>query len=354
VLGRYFETIRSTPGALESLASKSRPTALSLAMAPPQELEPLLGHYLESARIMGEHTAALHKALMEPDAESGFSPEPFAPSDQRSIYQTLRKTATRVLPLLRRLQRQPSPASAADAKRISSLEGRLLQAFQTILRKPLASVRIRCHGDLGLPHFLSTGSDFVIADWSGPPSRSFVERRIKRSPLWDAAAMVNSFRRAVNAALLAEESSGEVAPDRWPILELGASAWYASVSVSFLRSYVKALAAGRERLGPPDEVEQLLRIHLLEKVLEDLGSALGARSAPGQAIPKDLGDLLEVLELFRPLSPGAVSDSAEVAEWTAFIQSFSAPARSTPSAPLPVPPPAAGAAPTAPPPPQAP
>ncbi|RPH52456.1 MAG: maltose alpha-D-glucosyltransferase [Planctomycetota bacterium] len=352
-LGRYFETIRSTPGALESLALKPKPTALSLGMAPPAELESLLGHHLESARILGERTASLHKSLMESDAGAGFTPEPFTPSDQRSIYQTLRKTATRVLPLLRRGPKLPTPASITDAKRVSLLEGRLLQAFQTILKKPLASVRIRCHGDLGLHHILSTGSDFVVADWSGLPTRSFLERRIKRSPIGDAAAMLNSFRRAANAALLAEEASGEVAPDRWPILELGASAWVASMRNSFLRSYVQAMAMGRDRLGPAEEVEHLLRIHLLEKVLEDLGSALGAKPAAGQAVRRDLHDLVEILDLFRPLSPGA-ADSAEAAEWAAFVKSVTGPPGPTPSSPLPGPPPAAGAAPTASPPPQAP
>ncbi len=337
VLGRYFETIRSTPGVLESLASKPKPTALSLAMAPPKDMEGLLGHYLESTRIMGEHTAALHKAVMETEEGSGFSPEPFTPSDQRSMYQTLRKTAMRVLPLLRRLHAQASPAAAADAKRVAALEVRLLQAFQTILRKPLTSLRIRCHGDLGLHHLLFTGSDFRVVNWSGPPTRSFVERGMKRSPLCDAASMVNSFRRASNAALLAEQSSGEVPSDRWPVLELGASAWYATASVSFLRAYVQAMSAGRDRLGAAEEVQHLLRIHLLEKALEDLGSALGARTGLIRAARKELGDLLEVLQLFRPVSPDGASDPAEAAEWAAFIGSFSG--SPAPAPPLATPPP---------------
>jgi maltose alpha-D-glucosyltransferase/alpha-amylase len=235
-----------------------------------------------------------------------------------------------------------------DVKRIAALEVRLLQAFQTILKRPLTSLRIRCHGDLGLHHLLSTGSDFRVVDWSGPPTRSFVERRMKRSPLCDAAAMVNSFRRAANAALLAEESSGEVPFDRWPILELGASAWYATASVSFLRAYVQAMSAGGDRLGSAEEVQHLLRIHLLEKVLEDLGSALGVKTGPGRAAPKELADLLEVLDLFRPVPPEGGSDPAEAAEWAAFIRSFSG--SPAPAPPLAIPPPP-GAAPATPAPP---
>ncbi|HEV3026759.1 MAG TPA: hypothetical protein VG457_04260, partial [Planctomycetota bacterium] len=343
-LGRYFEAVRSTPGLLESVAPPGRRIAWSATLSTPPEIQRLIGHYLESARKMGEATAAVHKAFGSADGDPDLAPEPFTSPRQRSIYQTLRKKATRAILLLRRTLKALSPDTTGDSKRFLALEARLLQAFQSILKKRLASVRIRCHGDLTLSRFLSTGSDFVITDWGGPVTGPFLDRRLKRSPLWDVASMLNSFRCAANTALTRQISSGEVAPDRWPTLLAGAAGWYAGVSAGYADAYRKAVEDARFGLGDAEEWDLLLRIELLEKILDEMAAASGAPGAGAPLLLKELSDLLDALESPSSAAPEAVPPQAawpEAAEWMRYLQG---PDRSPGAIPA-APPPAATAPP---------
>jgi maltose alpha-D-glucosyltransferase/alpha-amylase len=326
-LGRYFETVRSTTATQGSVAAPEKGIAWSLTSDLPQEMLGGIGPYLDAARKMGECTARVHLAFGEPSDDPAFKPESITPVHQRSIYQSLRKKITRVLQVLRRTLRQMAPESSVDPKRILALETRLLETFQAMLKRPLRSVRILCHGDLNLHHLLSTGSDFVITDWSGPSTASFLERRIKRSPLWDVAGMLNSFRSAANTALHKQTSSGEVSPDRWPVLENGGAAWTACVSTHYVKAYLKTMD-GRLGLGNTEEAELLLRTRFLEKMMDELAQGSGS---PGVRIPlvlKTLIDLVAALENFVPTSSGVGVPSGawpEGLEWMSFLRSLSRP-----------------------------
>jgi maltose alpha-D-glucosyltransferase/alpha-amylase len=211
-----------------------------------------------------------------------------------------------------------------DSKRLGALEAQLTQVFHGILKKRLASVRIRCHGDMTLYRFLSTGSDFILTDWSGPPEGAFGDRRIKRSPLRDVASMINSFRRAATQALNAQLSSGEVTMERWPLLEAGAAAWYAVVATRFFKSYRENLNDSGFGLGNAEEVDLLLTTHLLEKILDDMAATLGA---PDALVMKNLSDLLDALQSLAKPAPGAASwDGAwpEARAWTKLLTSAKA------------------------------
>ena len=49
-------------------------------------------------------------------------------------------------------------------------EREVLRQLQQIVRRDIAAMRIRCHGDYHLGQVLYTGSDFVIVDFEGEPS----------------------------------------------------------------------------------------------------------------------------------------------------------------------------------------
>jgi hypothetical protein len=153
--------------------------------------------------------------------------------------------------------------------------------------------------------------------------------------------MVNSFRSAANTALTRQISSGEVAPDRWPILAAGAAGWYAGVSGGYADAYLKSVEDARFGLDNADEVDLLLRIYLLEKILDEMAAAPGS---PGAGVPfllKELSDLLDALELPPASAPGAVPPQAawpEAAEWMRHFKGSDHSAAALPTAP---PPPAA-------------
>jgi len=53
-------------------------------------------------------------------------------------------------------------------------------------------VRIRCHGDYNLSELLAYGQRLRVIDFEDRPGSRWGERRIKRSPLRDVAAMIRS------------------------------------------------------------------------------------------------------------------------------------------------------------------
>jgi len=337
-LGRYFERVRSAPE-LEKSVRPARPRMpWAITTEVPDEFQAFIGPYLAHAQQLGKSAAALHEALLRADGQPGFGPEPIGPSQQRSVYQTLRKKVMRTLPLLSRKLRAGSPTGAADLSRLGILEEQLDRAFHALLRLRPASVRIRCHGDMTLHRFVSTGNEFILKDWSGPEESAVGERRIKRSPLCDVASMVNSFRSAANHALLEQLSSGEVTPERWPLLEAGAAAWYAGVGARYLKAYQESLKDPRFGLGNADELDLLLSTFLLEMILGDLAAFLEGAAASEALVLKTLSDLLDAAQSMIKRNPGASAvDGAwpEARAWMNLVRESTRPASSVKGASLP-------------------
>ena len=76
-------------------------------------------------------------------------------------------------------------------------------------------MRIRCHGDYHLGQVLYTGSDFVIVDFEGEPTRSISERQLKASPFRDVAGMLRSFDYACYSALADRIAGMVLGPRSW-------------------------------------------------------------------------------------------------------------------------------------------
>src|SRR5262249_3876830 len=153
----------------------------------------LIGTYLESARLLGQRTAALHGTLASDDEDKAFSPEPFTPHYVRGLFQSMRNLATRNFRLLRQ-QLKTLPAEVTPlAERVLTLESEIINRYRPLFERRLSAKRIRIHGDYHLGQVLWTGKDFVILDFEGEPTVPLSERRIKHSPLRDVAGMIRSF-----------------------------------------------------------------------------------------------------------------------------------------------------------------
>ncbi len=124
---------------------------------------------------------------------------------------------------------------------------------------------------------LYTGKDFVIFDFEGEPARPLSERRLKRCPLRDIAAMLRSFHYAAYGALFTQQTSGFVPEGDLPYLETWANFWYFWVCVAFLRAYLPAAAETPIVPHQRDELRVLLNAYLLEKAIYELGYELNNR-----------------------------------------------------------------------------
>ena len=251
---------------------------IQLATEPPPNLATsMFGSYLESAGLLGRRTAELHVALASETDLPHFGREPFSQLYQRSLYQAIRNLAGRTFTMLRQGLRNAPDDVRAQGDRVVAREGQVFERLYRIVRRKIDAVRIRCHGDYHLGQVLYTGSDFVIVDFEGEPTRSIGERQLKASPLRDVAGMLRSFDYVSYSAASERTAGMVIGSEESARLQGWMQFWTAWTSAAFLKSYL-GLAAGQPFLpGPRDSTQLLLDVYLLEKAFYELRYELNNR-----------------------------------------------------------------------------
>ena len=243
-LGRFYEQAL-TEGVQQGIPAPDGQAGelIERALAPiPEAVGALVGSYIQSAQLLGTRVAELHAALAADTMDDGFTPEPFTPHYQRSVYQSMRNLTARATQMLRGELPSLDGRARDDAEALLADEQDLLSRFSRLTAGPLNAKRIRCHGDLHLGQVLFTGRDFMIIDFEGEPARSLSDRRVKRSPLRDVAGLLRSFRYASYASLLDQSARGLIEPDSDAArhLETWGRSWSDAVGAAFLGSYLAA------------------------------------------------------------------------------------------------------------------
>lgn len=154
---------------------------------------------------LGRVIGALHTELGSDPLDPDFAPE----EKGREQYALL--VATLDQEILQAFDAMPEddPVYAPIAGRSAELRDRL----QALSRTGVAGRAIRTHGDLHLAQtLLEDDGRWVILDFEGEPARPLRERRLKRSPLRDLAAMLRSVSYAAWAS---ELQRGVPAPAGW-------------------------------------------------------------------------------------------------------------------------------------------
>ncbi|MBD3268284.1 maltose alpha-D-glucosyltransferase [bacterium] len=275
-LGRFLEQIQS----MEEEAPKSAfsiTSMLNLVEEDPSYAYEKIGPYLESAYLLGQRTAEMHKTLASNHSQKDFAPQDFTQLYQRSLYQSQRTLTTQIFQTLRRQQKRLPEGMREEAKAILSYKEPILKKFRSLLKRKIKATRIRTHGDYHLGQVLYTGKDFVIIDFEGEPARPLGERRLKRSPLRDVAGMLRSFHYAAYSALFEREANGMLSPEEYKKMEAWIRFWHEWVSVIYFAGY-KQTAEGQAFL-PKDreELRTLLECYLLEKSVYELGYEMNNR-----------------------------------------------------------------------------
>jgi maltose alpha-D-glucosyltransferase/alpha-amylase len=275
VLEDYFErALASRPDVDAGVLSAGALLDLAEVEAP-EQAQRMIRTYLEDARVLGQRTAEMHRALAA-DNGADFAPESFSMLYQRSLYQTLRGLTNGVMQTLaRQAPVLPEPLQE-PARRVLEQQPVIHARFRRVVDARIRATRTRDHGDYHLGQVLYTGRDFVIIDFEGEPARTLTERRQKRSPLRDVAGMLRSFHYAAYGALFNQQERGLVSAED-PLPERWARYWYAWVAAAFLRGYM--LAAGDAAFLPRERParELLLELFLLEKAVYELGYELNNR-----------------------------------------------------------------------------
>ncbi len=247
----------------------------------------VIGDWAETAGRLGMRTAQLHSALARVD-EPSFRPEPFGELYQRALYQSVRNRFNEAQ--VAALQRAgESDQAKVDAARTRELFGPAAERLRPLLDHPFECLRIRGHGDLRLEHFLYADGEMVIVDFEGDPTRPMSERRIKRSPYADLAALIASSAQAAAAGLDLARQRSTVRHDG-PWLQSWLISWLVGTSAAVLNGYLSHLAASDLAMVPrdPGDSSTLLRALLIDAFCERI-------SEPGRHEPAHPELLVQVL-----------------------------------------------------------
>jgi len=228
------------------------------------------GNAAEVARLAGVKLGKIHKALAHGN-EAGFSTEEFSLHYQRSLFSSMTSLVREVVQSIQKKSESLPDADRETAKKIAEKRENLLLELKNIYRKKFDVLKIRIHGDMGLRHVLLTGKDLLIHDFGGNPLKPFSERRLKRSPLRDVAAMIHSLYYVAYKGF--SGSSHIVADDVNGLLPF-ADLWVHYMSNFFIKAYQEETKGFAFIPEEKADMDTLIRCFLLERSLQWLNYEL--------------------------------------------------------------------------------
>jgi maltose alpha-D-glucosyltransferase/alpha-amylase len=279
-LGLFFERVLSQPdfaqGPPPSVVDTRGVYLRSQEPTPPLLLD-LLGPYAELARLLGEITAGMHRALVRWEGDPSFEPQPFTSLYQRAVCQAIVTLLHANFGLLAKKQAELPQRPALLARSVAALQRAIEERLARLTRRRLSAWRTRYHGDFHLGQVLYTGRDFAVVDFEGEPSRSLADRRLLRSPVRDVAGMIRSFQYAAYFAIKTQLARGILHERQRHIAEAWADVWVRTVAQEYLRSYWSAVRENPYLAPPPEDFRVLLESFLLEKAIYEVGYELSNR-----------------------------------------------------------------------------
>jgi maltose alpha-D-glucosyltransferase/alpha-amylase len=274
-LKHYFQSVQANP--VIKAPPISRQNLLSIHREPPLLAKNTFGSYLNSARLLAQRTAELHKSLASVTDDPAFAPESLSLSEQNVVYLSLYNLTMETFRILEEKQGTYPDETNQEIKQILKLKDKIIERYEFFRTQKISTVLMRCHGDYHLGQVLYTGDDFVIIDFEGEPARPLNERRAKRSPLQDVAGMLRSFHYASYSAM-DRESHYKTGQENTTIsLQPWAQYWYTWVSVAFLKSYLKHVRQAHLLPQKTDQMRLLLDAYLLGKATYEIGYELNNR-----------------------------------------------------------------------------
>jgi len=276
-VNNYIERILASPDknallTFEKAGSFTNPTAFEDL---PEELQTLLGTAAsEQARIIGIRTGQMHLALASGTGLKDFAPEDFSLHYQRSLFSSMQSLVRETFQKSNeKLQKVPDDIKE-ELEEVIARRQEVLDKYRRIYSKKLDVIKIRIHGNYHLGQVLFTGKDVVINDFGGDPGRRFSDRRLKRSPLRDVAAMIKSFRYAANEGIM---ETMQVPKENIAELLPFADLWVHYMRGFFVKAYLETVKGSAFIPEDVHDLQMMLETYMLEKVFYDLNYELNNR-----------------------------------------------------------------------------
>ncbi len=241
----------------------------------PEQLQTLLGaRASEQARIIGVRTAEMHLALAKGTANRDFAPEDFSLHYQRSLFSSMQSLVRETYQNKIEKFGHLNPLIVQELESFFTKKEQVLTLLQRIYKKKLDVIKIRIHGNYHLGQVIFTGKDMVINDFGGDTVRPFSDRRLKRSPLRDVAAMVRSFRDAAYEGFL---KTSHAQNDKITELLPFARIWAHYMVGFFMHAYLETVQGSSFIPQDPKDLQMMVETYIVEKALYDLNNDLKNR-----------------------------------------------------------------------------
>jgi maltose alpha-D-glucosyltransferase/alpha-amylase len=270
-VGTFYERIIKSPDKHNIPEQFVEKYSLQFEEAPALVQEFIGRPFYEHIVRLGRRTAEMHIALASDHSTQAFMPEQFNTHYQRSLYSSLRNLVRERFNLLQETLPKLDEATQALAQTVLNMEDTILEIFSDIYKIKIEAIKTRVHGDFHLGQVLFTGKDFVITDFEGETGFSFSERRLKKSPFKDVAAMIRSIQYCAFGKLMLDVNYKE---HDIAFLSPWTEQWQHYVSRFYLGAYMDRIGMGT-RLS--DENILLIKIFLLERSVYELGYELNTR-----------------------------------------------------------------------------
>ncbi len=247
----------------------------------------------EKVGLLGIRTAEMHNALFAIHGDEGFRSENFNRPYRRFIHQKVEDLIEQMYNLLTDHYLQLDEQAQVLAWKFMESKDLIFDFVDQILTRPIASFRIRVHGDYHLGQILVCKEDFVIIDFEGEPERKISNRKIKHSPLKDVAGMIRSYHYAVSAKLF---NAPETKSLDEKVLNRATERWYKLIKDNFLEEYLNYFGPFHPLLKNSNEINYLLQFHLLEKAVYELGYEINNRPNWVKIPLKGIVDVISEIE----------------------------------------------------------
>ena len=230
---------------------------------------------LGRARLLGERTAEMHRALASAGTDRpDLVPEGMTPEYRNEITDAaLRLLERQFAQLAEKLPGLPAHNQVL-ARQVLGIHERLNDRLSSLRDRDMKAQLTRIHGDYHLGQVLYTDTDYYIIDFEGEPLLTIPERRRKRPPLKDVGGMVRSFHYAAQGQLLLNEERY-----RGRDLTERAEAWYREVSGAYLDAYFTASEGAAYLPADDEDRKALLNLFILEKAVYEVAYELNSRPA---------------------------------------------------------------------------
>ena len=241
----------------------------------PEDLKEFIGATVaEGARLLGARTGELHKALASVYDDKDFAPEPFSLHYQRSLFAGLQSLVRATFTNKKNQLEKIRPEWKGDAEKLLENKDVFLKSLKKIYSRKLDTLKIRIHGNYDLKQVLFTGKDVAILDFHGDPTRSYSERRLKRSALVDIAGMIKSIYYVAYEGLIINKIDD---PEEEIKMMPFVNAWIHYVCGFFMDAYLKTVADTGIVPRNRSDLRIVLENYLLEKGIYSLNYELNNR-----------------------------------------------------------------------------